>query len=262
MDTQNIIQTAHAVADAARRAVLPYFRSGNLDAENKDAAGYDPVTQADRAAEVAMRSVLAEMRPQDGIYGEEFGQVSGASDLVWVLDPVDGTRSFISGVPLWGVLISVTQNGKPLYGIIDQPYTNERFEGGFGRAEVVTAAGTAPLRTRAGRPLSQSILLSTYPELTTPEETAAFQQVAQEVQLCRFGTDCYAYALVAAGQVDLVVEAGLQPYDICAPIAVIEAAGGIVTDWQGGPAHNGGRVIAAANPAQHAAALEILKGCV
>jgi fructose-1,6-bisphosphatase/inositol monophosphatase family enzyme len=148
----------------------------------------------------------------------------------------------------------------PVYGIIDQPYIGERFEGGLGRAQATGPQGRVDLRARAARPLAEAILFSTFPEVGTHEEGAAFRRVASQAKLVRYGTDCYAYALIAAGQIDLVIEAGLQAYDVQAPIAVIEAAGGIVTDWTGGRAHEGGRVLAAANPAIHAEALALLRG--
>jgi myo-inositol-1(or 4)-monophosphatase len=249
---------AHEMADAARAAILPLFRTG-LISDNKDAGGFDPVTRADRAAERAMRAVLAKRRPDDGILGEEYGVSDGTSGLQWVLDPIDGTRGFISGTPTWGVLISVRDAAGPLYGIIDQPYIAERFEGGFGFAQVDGPLGERALGTKRSAGLSQAIILTTFPEVGSETEAEAFRAVASRCKLTRYGMDCYAYALVASGQVDLVIEAGLSAYDIQAPIAVVQAAGGIVTDWQAGPAHEGGRVVAAANPEVHAAALEILK---
>lgn len=248
---------AHAMADAARAAILPLFRT-NLVSDNKDASGFDPVTQADRAAEQAMRAVLAELRPQDAILGEEFGEQSGESGLQWVLDPIDGTRGFISGTPTWGVLVSVRDASGVLYGLIDQPYIGERFEGGFGFAEVTGPQGTHPLAVRATIKLANATILTTFPEVGTPQDGAAFHAVAEKCRLTRYGMDCYGYALLAVGQVDLVIEAGLSAYDIQAPIAVVQAAGGIVTDWQGGPVHDGGRAIAAATPALHVKALDIL----
>ncbi|MCZ4351068.1 histidinol-phosphatase [Roseovarius aestuarii] len=260
----DIVATAHAVADNARRAILPYFRQSSLTADNKFCAGdttepgFDPVTAADRAAERAMRDVLAERRPQDAILGEEYGHQSGQSGLTWVLDPIDGTRGFLAGVPTWGVLVAAARSNGPIYGLIDQPYIGERFEGGLGRSEMSGPTGTSALRVRGARPLSEATVMTTFPAVGTPDEGRAFAEIAGQARMVRYGCDCYAYALLAAGQVDLVIEAGLQAYDICAPIAVIEAAGGIVTDWQGRPAHEGGRVLAAAGPQQHAAALAIL----
>lgn len=274
-----LIATAEALAEAARRETLRHFRTpGGIGAENKlaeaqpetqpetrAAAPFDPVTVADRAAEAAMRAVLAERRPQDGIWGEEYGVVRGRSGLTWVLDPIDGTRGYLSGTPTWGVLIALSLEGAegpgaPLFGVIDQPYIGERFLGGFGRAEVSGPLGRAGLGVRPPRPLGEAILFTTFPEVGSAEEGAAFARLARQVRLTRYGTDCYAYALLAAGQIDLVVEAGLQPYDVAAPIAVIEAAGGIVTDWQGRPAQGGGRVLAAANAALHAQAMAVLNG--
>ncbi|HVG47665.1 MAG TPA: inositol monophosphatase family protein [Rubellimicrobium sp.] len=213
-----------------------------------------------RAAERAMRAVLARERPEDGILGEEYGSKPGTSGLTWVLDPIDGTRGYISGTPTWGVLIAVSDAEGPIFGIIDQPYIGERFCGGLGEASVVGPLGTLGLRTARPRPLAEATILTTFPEIGTPEEHRAFRRVADRARLVRYGMDCYGYALLAAGQVDLVIEAGLQPYDVQAPIAVVTAAGGVATDWEGRPAHNGGRLLAAANPELHATAMALLAG--
>jgi len=239
---------------------MRYFRAKDLAADDKsaDRRNFDPVTEGDRAAEAAMRSVLKDLRPADGILGEEAEAVAGTSGLTWVLDPIDGTRGFIAGTPTWGTLIAVGGDSGPVYGLIDQPYISERFEGGFGSATMVGPQGRRTLRTRQTRALEDAILFSTFPEIGTPDERAAFEAVAAKVKLTRYGMDCYAYALLAAGHADLVIEAGLQPYDIQGPLAVVQAAGGVVTDWQGGAAHDGGRVVAAANAELHAAALALL----
>ena len=257
-DALDLRSVAAELADAARIATLAHFRSDGLSAETKQDHRFDPVTVADRLSEQRMREILARRRPDDAILGEEFGPVAGTSGLTWVLDPIDGTRGYLSGTPTWGVLISVRDATGPIYGIIDQPYIGERFEGGFGRAEVNGPMGQRILKCRDARPLSQAILFTTFPEVGTPEESAAFRRVAPGARLVRYGMDCYAYALIAAGQIDLVIEAGLQAYDVQAPIAVIEAAGGIVTNWQGRPCHEGGQVLAAANAAIHAEALALL----
>lgn len=254
---EQLISVAHEMADAARAAILPFFRNKTLTADNKLTGGFDPVTEADRAAEQAMRAVLAQHRPNDAILGEEFGETSGTTGYQWVLDPIDGTRAFISGTPTWGVLIALSDANGPIYGIIDQPYTRERFEGGLGIARMMGPFDTVELSTR-NVPLQDATLMTTFPEVGTPADRAGFERIAQEVRLVRYGMDCYAYALLAAGHIDLVIEAGLNPYDVQAPIAVIQAAGGIVTDWKGGPAHNGGRLVAAANAQLHARVLEIL----
>jgi histidinol phosphatase-like enzyme (inositol monophosphatase family) len=257
-DAEELMATAAEMADVARVATLRHFRAADLHADTKELARFDPVTVADRECETAMRAVLARRRPQDGVLGEEFGTSVGTSGLTWVLDPIDGTRGYLSGTPTWGVLISVADATGPLYGVIDQPFIGERFEGGLGRAQVIGPMGPRALRTRAARPLDQAIMLSTFPEIGTPDEYAAFRRVANSMRLVRYGMDCYGYALLAAGQVDLVIEAGLQAYDVQAPTAVIAAAGGVVTNWQGAPCHEGGQVLAAANAEVHAAAMALL----
>lgn len=259
-DARALIETAHALADAAREETLAHFRSDGLAADNKVTTHFDPVTVADRAAETRIRAILEKRRPTDAILGEEFGPKPGTSGLTWVIDPIDGTRSYMSGTPTWGVLIAVADAKGPLFGLIDQPFIGERFAGGLGVAEVVGPMGRFPLRTRSPRPLAEAILFTTFPEVGTPEEGSAFDRVKAKAKLTRYGLDCYAYALVAAGQIDLVIEAGLQAYDVQAPIAVIEAAGGIVTDWQGRPALHGGRILAAANRDIHAEAMSVLNG--
>lgn len=258
-DALSDLDIAHRLADAARAAILPWFRRDGLNAENKAASGFDPVTAADRAAETAMRTLLADLRPKDGILGEEFARAEGTSGRTWVLDPIDGTRGFLSGTPTWGVLIALADAGGPRLGMIDQPYIGERFTGSAGVAEMRGPQGQRPLRTRGTATLAEAILFSTFPEVGTPNDRAGFEEVARKVRLTRYGMDCYAYALVAAGQIDLVIEAGLQPYDVMAPIALIEAAGGRVTNWRGEPAHNGGQVLACANATLHAQALELLR---
>jgi histidinol phosphatase-like enzyme (inositol monophosphatase family) len=254
----DLIAAAAELADAARVATLAHFRQTGLTADTKETDRFDPVTVADRLSEQRMREILARRRPDDAILGEEFGPKAGTSGLTWVLDPIDGTRGYLSGTPTWGVLIAVSDRSGPIYGIIDQPYIGERFEGGLGRAEVNGPLGRIGLKTRPARPLSQAIVFSTFPEVGTAAEGAAFRRVAGQARLVRYGMDCYAYALIAAGQIDLVIEAGLKAYDVQAPIAVIEAAGGMVTDWQGRPCHEGGQVLAAANPQIHAEAMVLL----
>jgi len=257
-EKDELISVACAAADAARDITLAYFRQPDLGTENKATDGFDPVTKADQQAEAAIRAVLQSLRPQDGILGEEQGALAGTSGLTWVLDPIDGTRGYMSGTPTWGTLISIRDDTGPLMGLIDQPYIGERFIGGFGLAQLRHGTTTTPLAVRPAASLAAATMLTTFPEIGTPAEHAAFQTLNRQVRLTRYGMDCYGYALLAAGSVDLVVEAGLFAYDIQAPIAVIQAAGGIVTDWQGRPVHDGGRVLAAASRALHDAALEIL----
>lgn len=260
-DPASLRKVAFELADTARRITLPLFRSPELTADNKLAQGFDPVTRADREAEAAMRQLLQKLRPDDGIIGEEYGVSKGSSGLDWVLDPIDGTRAFLCGAPSWGTLIAVQDENGPIYGLVDQPFTNERFDGGSDlAASLLDAGGSRNLATRSTANLADAILLTTFPEIGTPDEAAAFNRVAVNTRLVRYGLDCYAYALLAAGQIDLVIEAGLETYDISAPIALIKAAGGVVTNWQGGPAHAGGQVLAAANERLHAEALGLLAG--
>ncbi|MEM9435093.1 MAG: histidinol-phosphatase [Pseudomonadota bacterium] len=253
-----LVRISRAVGDAARDETLRHFRSSALQADSKLEDGFDPVTVADRDAETAMRRVIEAERPQDGILGEEFPEKPTQSGLTWVLDPIDGTRGYVSGTPTWGTLVALHDGSQPVLGMIDQPFIGERFLGGLGEARYSGPAGDGPLATSLVRDLAEATIFTTFPELGSPQEADAFSDVAARCKLTRYGMDCYAYALLAAGQIDLVIEAGLQAYDIQAPIAVVEAAGGILTDWQGGPADQGGRALAAATPELHAAALNIL----
>ena len=256
-DLAELWPVAHAAADAARVQTLKYFRSTELIAESKR-TDFDPVTIADRAAESAMREVIQAHRADDGILGEEHASFEGSTGLTWVLDPIDGTRGYISGTPTWGVLIAVSSDDGPILGLVDQPYIGERFCSGPRGATVEGPMGTAEIRVRTGRALNEATLFTTFPEVGSVAQRDAFMRVAEQVKLTRYGCDCYAYALLAAGQIDLVIEAGLEPYDIQAPIALVEAAGGIVTTWDGKPAYNGGTAIAAATPELHEVAMELL----
>ena len=254
---------AERLADAAGQAALPYFRLSGLDARNKAADGsFDPVTAADHAAEEAVRAILARERPDDGILGEEAERVAGTSGLTWVVDPVDGTRSFLAGIPTWGVLIALDDGDATRIGIVEQPHIGERFAAlrrGTGAEGWLDHRGTRrPLAVRPCPRLEDATLLSTAAEMFGARERVAFMNVRGRTRLTRYGTDCYGYAMVAAGQADLVIEAALAAYDIAAPAALVHAAGGIVTDWQGGDCRWGGRVIAAGDRRVHEQALEVL----
>lgn len=259
-EQDELVNVANELADAARVVTLKYFRSPTLKADNKLESGFDPVTVADREAELAIREILAKRRPNDAILGEEFGNQSGTTGLTWVIDPIDGTRAFISGVPSWGVLIGLDAGDGPVIGVVDQPYIGERFIGAFGQAHLNTNNSSQEVRTSTCETLSDATLMTTFPEVGSIAERLGFESVRDKVKLTRYGIDCYAYALLGMGQIDLVIEAGLNAYDVQGPIGVITAAGGIVTDWQGGPAHNGGRLVAAGNSVLHAQALQILSG--
>lgn len=262
-DIDELSNFALTLADAAAEVTLPHFRSG-LAVDNKHGDYvFDPVTAADRDAEQAIRTLIGKHYPSHGIFGEEHGREAGTSPLHWVIDPIDGTRSFISGVPLWGTLIALNDGTRPVIGVMDQPYIGERFVGRPGSSELVGPRGTVRLKTSTCTKLEEALLGNTDPGMFKIDaERAAFREISAQVRLRRFGGDCYFYALLAAGTLDLVIESSLQPYDIQALIPIIENAGGIVTSWTGGDPQMGGNVIAAATPELHAAALERLSKAV
>ncbi|WP_417496438.1 histidinol-phosphatase [Maricaulis sp.] len=257
-ESQRDLEIAGRMADAARAAIAPYFRQA-IQVENKLAGGFDPVTAADRASETAMRAVLAELAPEDGILGEEFPDQPSLNGRKWVLDPIDGTRAFIAGLPTWTVLIALSQNGVPRIGMIDQPHIGERFTGWPGGASYSRSGHDLPASTRKTAPLADAILATTDAFLFQGAEWQAFDGLRQAVRLCRYGYDAYAYAMLALGGVDLVVESALQPYDVQALIPVVQGAGGVITNWRGGDCSGGGQVLAAAHPAMHAEALSWLR---
>jgi len=248
-----------ALAAAAGAAIMPFFRT-SLGVDNKSIGGFDPVTAADRAAEQAMRALIREKFPAHGVIGEEFGPERADAEYVWILDPIDGTKSFISGMPAWGTLIALTRGGQPLFGMMHQPFTREHFTGDGGGARYRGPAGNRALRVRECAELSDAILFTTSPLLMNAADRAAFERVEAKAKLSRYGGDCYAYCMLAAGHVDLVIETELKPYDILPLVPIITGAGGIVTTWEGEPPVAGGRVIAAGDKRIHAAAMEILRG--
>ena len=249
------------LATVSGQAILPFFRAsfGTEDKAAGTARGFDPVTEADRAGEAAMRRLIRQTFPDHGILGEEFGAEATDAEYVWVLDPIDGTRAFIAGLPLWGTLIGLTRGGVPARGLMHQPFTGERFTGDGAQATWRGPGGQRKLMTRRCGGLDEALLCTTSPKLFEGAEAAAYERIESEVRLARYGTDCYAYCMLAAGHVDLVVEAGLQPYDIVALIPIVEGAGGVVTDWDGNPAAGGGRVVAAGDKRLHEAALARLR---
>jgi len=259
LEKDQLIKLAHAVADVARVETLKYFRISSLTVESKEDILFDPVTIADRRAEKAMRELIELNRPNDGILGEEYPPKIGSTGFTWVLDPIDGTRGYISGTPTWGTLIALNHKGTSIFGIIDQPYINERFSGGFDEKLFSGPFGEKNLGVSKVKELRKAVLFSTYPEIGSKTELEGFKQVAKYCKLTRYGLDCYAYGLLALGHIDIIVEAGLKAYDVQAPIAVIKAAGGNVTNWIGGPAEEGGRVLATCNSQLHSKALNILK---
>jgi myo-inositol-1(or 4)-monophosphatase len=248
------------LATVSGEAILPFFRT-SLGVENKGRPGtFDPVTAADRAAETAMRALIREHFPGHGIVGEEFGSDRDDAEYVWLLDPIDGTKSFICGLPAWGTLIALTRGGEPVYGMMHQPFTRERFTGDGAAARYRGPAGERTLRVRRCAALGEAILTTTSPLLMKEGDRRIFQKVEAQVRLSRYGGDCYAYCMLAAGHIDLVIETELKPYDILPLIPIIAGAGGIVTAWDGGSPKAGGRIVAAGDRRVHEQAMKILNG--
>jgi histidinol-phosphatase len=246
------------LATASGETILPFFRT-SLSVENKSAVhDFDPVTEADRAAEAVMRRLIKASFPQHGIVGEEFGSEREDAEYVWVLDPIDGTKSFIAGFPIWGTLIALLHRGTPVFGMMHQPFIGERFRGDSGSAHYLGPSGERKLAVRHCASLSEATSYTTSPLLMNTADRAAFVRVEERVRLTRYGGDCYSYCMLAAGHLDLVIETELKPYDIAALIPIITGAGGIITNWEGNPAQSGGRIIAAGDPRVHEAAMKLL----
>jgi histidinol-phosphatase len=248
------------LATASGEVILPYFRT-SLSVEDKSRGGaFDPVTAADRAAEQVMRALIHDAFPEHGIVGEEFDAEKPDAEYVWVLDPIDGTKSFISGMPAWGTLIALTRAGAPVLGMVHQPFVGERFGGDGGSAHYRGPAGKRALMVRACAALAEAVLYTTSPRLMKDADRARFGKVEETVRLSRYGGDCYAYCMLAAGHVDLIIETELKPHDVMALVPIITGAGGIITTWEGGPASAGGRIVAAGDKRVHAAAMKVLRG--
>lgn len=245
---------AQTLADNVRPLSRKWFRHP-LDVDTK--ADESPVTQADREVEAALRDAIARQHPQHGIFGEEFGASHAGAEFVWSLDPIDGTRAFISGNPLWGTLLALLHQGKPVLGVIDIPMLDERWIGAAGSPARLNGQ---ECRVSACSELRNAILYATSPDIFEGAEMAAFDALTGAARMRRYGGDCYSYGLLASGHVDLVVEAGLQPYDYLALQPVIEGAGGVITDWSGQPLslESQGRVVAAATPQLHRQAMRVL----
>lgn len=253
------LQFAEQLADAARAQTLPRFRAP-LAVENKAfGGGFDPVTAADRAAEAAMRTLIEAVYPNHAIEGEEAGSTGGDSRWRWVLDPIDGTRAYLAGLPTWGTLIGLLDGDRPVIGLIDLPYLDERYRGWPGGADVTDRLGRRRLQVRDCPRLTEARLSTTDPAILSAAELGAFEMVRATARLTRLGLDCTGYAAVAAGGLDLVIESGLKPYDIAGVIPVVEGAGGLVRNWRGGTAWRGGQVVAAANAAILEEALVVLR---
>lgn len=257
------IAFAHRLADAAGEVIRPYFRARIDVMDKRPIVGgrpvFDPVTEADKGAEAAIRAIILRERPADGILGEEFGEEEGTNGLRWVLDPVDGTRAFITGRHEWGSLIALERDTHPVLGILDQPILRERFIGVNGRSFLDTPETRAPLETRKCSNLADAILCATHPDAYfAPGESAAFSRVQQRVRMTRWGGDCYIFGALALGFLDLIVESTFHRWDVAALIPIVEGAGGVITNWQGGDCSDGGQILAAGDARLHAQAVELL----
>ncbi|MEM7620678.1 MAG: histidinol-phosphatase [Pseudomonadota bacterium] len=268
---KKISNFSHILADTSGEVILRSFRTAALGIENKaNRENFDPVTVADRAAEALIREKISATYPSHGIIGEEFGVTSPNSseqDYCWILDPIDGTRAFLSGFPTWGTLIGLMIDQKPIFGMMNQPFTQERYWSDLQNNTSYYRSyhndqdelKDQNIKTRPCPRLEDAILTSTHPDLFVDDfEKKSFYALKSKVRMTRYGGDCYSYCLLASGHIDLVVEAGLQIYDIAPLIPIIEGAGGIVSNWDGGPAHKGGRVIASGDPELHQQALDHL----
>ena len=251
------------LADAARKETLPRFRNA-VGVNDKEGPQFDPVTDADREAERAQRALIAEAYPAHGIVGEEFGALHSDGPWRWVLDPVDGTRAFVCGAATWTTLIALEYEGRPVLGLIDQPFTDERWIAYGGEAQHLRGTAERACRTSGVTALSEARVSTTDPRPAvayfSDAEAAAFERTAKAARVARFSFDAYAYGLLAIGELDLVIETGLQHHDYAALAPVVEAAGGVVTNWRGAALGVDGRgeVVAAASAELHAAALEAL----
>lgn len=258
-----LVAFAHELADVSAAAITPYFRRHVAVSNKASGRAFDPVTAADRAAERAIRAHIAAHFPDHGVIGEEFGVVAAAARYRWVIDPIDGTRSFITGSPLWGTLVGLVDGGRALIGLMNQPFTGERFWSDGRRLSWRGPRNEKrTLTTRPCRRLPEVVLATTDPDLFTADQGKAFGEIRSRVRMTRYGGDCYGYCLLAAGFIDLIIECSLKPYDVVALIPIIESAGGVITAWDGGSAAEGGCIIAAGDARVHRQAMAILRGSV
>lgn len=248
-----------SVANRSASVILPYFR-GSYATENKDRHGrFDPVTEADRAGEKFIRELIIAHYPEDAILGEEYGSKEGSSAYCWIIDPIDGTRSFVTGIPLWGTLIGLTYRSRSFVGVMNQPYTNELFYGSPAGAYLFRNGRKLRLETRHCTELADAQVANTAAIFSKTDDSNAFERIRKAANMVRHGGDCYLYAMLAAGQIDLVIESGLKSYDIAAMIPIVENAGGIITTWEGTSASKGGCIIAAGCQVLHEAAISLLR---
>ncbi|MEE9271829.1 MAG: inositol monophosphatase family protein [Robiginitomaculum sp.] len=240
---------AISIADSAHEISLPAFHQGVVSKNKENGGFYDPVTKADTDTELHLRKRISAAFPDDGISGEEFPDKPCENEWSWCLDPIDGTRAFVAGVPVWSTLISACYNEKPVIGIIDHPALNDRFIGAHGKAWRITARGETRLKTNKCARLNDAVLSCTEPlAMFSSGQRGAYEMIRRTVRFSRLGLDAYGYALTAAGRIDLVIEARLNPFDVMALIPIIEGAGGAITDWHGGPASKGGAIVCGGDP--------------
>ncbi|TVS18585.1 MAG: inositol monophosphatase family protein [Gammaproteobacteria bacterium] len=243
------------IEDAGQLALDHFRRQPEVTDKSPAGAALDPVTAADRAVEARIREGIRARYPDHGLFGEEAEDEPGSSDFAWMIDPIDGTRGFMSGFVHWGVLLALRHRSEPVLGLVHQPYTGETWSGAALGAHFYRGAEVAPMRTRDCGTLGAVVLATTDPYLFEGAEAAAFESLRQQVRLTRYGADCYAYCMLAMGQLDLVVESGLKPWDVQALIPIITAAGGVISNWRGGDCRDGGQVLAAGDAVLHRAAL-------
>jgi myo-inositol-1(or 4)-monophosphatase len=258
---EKLVSFAHRLADASGAVIRPYFRQ-RIEVVHKPGKGtFDPVTEADKGGEKAIRAIIERERPDDGILGEEFGEKKGSNGLRWVLDPVDGTRAFITGRHEWGSLIALEKDEMPVLGIIDQPVLGERFLGVHGRSVLIEGEKRTPLKVRECASLKDAILCATDPgQYFSTVQQAAFARVKEEVRMTRYCGDCYLFAVLAMGFVDIVIEAGFSRWDIAALIPIVEGAGGVITSWDGGDCRDGKTILACGDRRIHEEAMALLRG--
>lgn len=253
-----LIHFAHHLADAAAKTTLPLFRKVIAIQDKGSTDDFDPVTLADRNAEKVMSKLISKQFPDHGLIGEEFGSRNETARYRWVLDPVDGTRAFIMGQPLWGTLIGLIDGDTASVGLMAQPFTQERFWGSSAGSFWRRANGSARrINSRTGLKMKEAILASTAPNMVKGDEDA-FGRVSAASRMTRYGGDCYNYCLLASGFVDIIIEAGLKTYDVVALIPIIQRAGGVITTWEGAPATDGGRIVACGDPRVHEQVLKLL----
>ena len=252
-EKQSLLLNAIDIVHEAGKITIGYFKQ-NLIIENKDENFFNPVTVADKSAEKKIREMIEKLYPNDSIIGEEYGRKSGSTDFTWIIDPIDGTKAFISGIPTWGILLSLVENSKPIMGVIYQPFTGELFWGGFGKAfKKINLKSDDPqsLIVRKCRSLANAVVATSSPTIPNQLFQTSLDEIMRLSKLDRYGLDCYAYAMLADGCIDAVIEFGLQEYDIRAPEAIVLSAGGIISNLDGSYPLTGGDVIASGDPRVH-----------